>query len=231
MQYRLTHFLMPETDALDPLAIQRVNFDPASLDATSLQQLPESLQRHTSRQRQAAFLAGRLAAKAALQAAGYTGMDVPGIGVQREPLWPAGYCGSITHHQQQALAVAAPISDETAGIGLDLEGLMSDSVAGEIADELLATAAEKQWVTAGLLPHATLMTLIFSAKESLFKALFPQVQELKAFAAASLVAVSSQSATFTLALNEDWSPQLPAGKRFQGCWQLQPDQLVTLIRV
>lgn len=213
--------------------IYRCPLEPTLLTTGSLALLPNTLLQ-ASRQRQTEFLAGRKAALAALQAAGYTGVDFPGVGLQREPLWPAGYCGSITHHRQQALAVAAPISATVRNMGLDLESLMTDDIARDIADELLTTSTERQLATSGLLPYATLMTLIFSAKESLFKTLFYQVREMKPFAAASLIEFSLQSghqpATFTLILNEYWGP-LPAGTQLQGSWQLQQDQLLTLIRV
>lgn len=239
MQSTQDHFLLPLAGQPGQQPIHRCTFVPDSLLAEDQAQLPAQLLQQASSRRQAEFLAGRFAAKAALQAAGYTGTETPGIGPQRQPLWPEGYCGSITHHRQQALAVAALISDEIAGIGLDLEGLMADSVAREIADELLANPAEQHLVASGLLlPYTTLMTLIFSAKESLFKALFPLLPksasgqgDIKGFDTASLVAVSLQPAEFTLVLNEDWGPQLPAGKAFRGSWQLQQDQLLTLIRV
>ncbi len=64
------------------------------------------------------YLAGRLAARAALQS---LGADDPVIGRHDgAPVWPAGYCGSISHSAGLAVAVAAR-SRDWRSLGIDIE--------------------------------------------------------------------------------------------------------------
>lgn len=66
------------------------------------------------------FLAGRLAARSALQCAG---APMPTIGRDgTRPVWPAGFAASISHGGDFAVAVAT--ADEAA-IGIDLEPLIA----------------------------------------------------------------------------------------------------------
>src|SRR5450830_253804 len=68
----------------------------------------------------AEFAAGRHCAHQALQAFGVAA-DVPLLrGPRREPLWPAGLVGSITHTAGYCAAVVAPAS-ACAGLGIDAE--------------------------------------------------------------------------------------------------------------
>ena len=65
------------------------------------------------------FIAGRTAARAALRMAG--GADVPILsGETREPLWPEGFVGSITHSDETAFAVCVR-RDAGLFVGIDVE--------------------------------------------------------------------------------------------------------------
>ena len=57
--------------------------------------------------RRAEFFYGRLRAQAPLAALGFNGVTV-GTGAMREPLWPEGVIGSITHSGDLAAAIALP---------------------------------------------------------------------------------------------------------------------------
>ncbi|SUI55146.1 Uncharacterised protein [Serratia marcescens] len=59
------------------------------------------------------------------------------------------------------------------------------------------------------LPFNELLTLTFSAKESLFKALYPQVRCYFDFLDARMVAVDTQRQTFVLALLKTLTPNCP----------------------
>jgi 4'-phosphopantetheinyl transferase EntD len=77
--------------------------------------------------------------------------------------------GSISHSSSSAVAVAAWRVD-VVGIGIDVE------VAGAVEQELWASVLgprERAWVETCGLPADDAATLVFSAKESLFKAQFP----------------------------------------------------------
>src|SRR5690606_32554558 len=119
--------------------------------------------------RQGEYLAGRLCAREALHRLCGQAL-VPGRDDDGVPLWPAGMVGSITHGGGRAAALAAH-SGQWRGLGLDLEKQLNAERAARLAGEIL-TPVELQRAT-GLEPEAFArrVTLTFSLKESLFKAL------------------------------------------------------------
>ena len=109
--------------------------------------------------RQESFSTGRRCARHALDALG-----VPHTGVARDgrvPRWPAGVAGSITHSQSLAAAVATREYD---GIGIDLE---QAGRVGETLYDRLFVPDERTRLTGDD------ATLLFSAKEAAYKAIYP----------------------------------------------------------
>lgn len=132
--------------------------------------MPPGLERALAKRR-AEYLAGRVCARAALRQA--TGLDaVPGTGDDRAPRWPAGAVGAITHSHGEAAALTGD-ARQWRGLGLDRERWLAPARAARLRDELL-TPAERDTLT-GLSEDALArrVTLTFSVKESLFKALYP----------------------------------------------------------
>ncbi|HEX7238844.1 MAG TPA: 4'-phosphopantetheinyl transferase superfamily protein [Longimicrobiaceae bacterium] len=117
------------------------------------------------------FSTGRLCARAAMSALGVPPHPVP-VGPQREPVWPDGVVGTISHGGALCLAAAAR-QDHLLGLGIDLE--VGDPLDPELR-RLICTPDELRgipaWPDAGVDPHK----LVFSAKEALYKALFPRAQ-------------------------------------------------------
>lgn len=117
----------------------------------------------------AEFAAGRWCAQQALGALGVPVLPVP-VGEHREPVWPAGVVGSITHSgAYRAAAVALTTALTT--LGVDVE--WGDSLLPAVADVAL-TPAERSRFTAGSSLASALQLAVFSAKESVFKAWFPR---------------------------------------------------------
>lgn len=145
--------------------------------------MPLAIQRAVPK-RKAEFLAGRLAARWACDAAGYPEPAEIRIGDLRAPVWPAGWRGSITHcfpapGQGVALAMAFPAipngSESSIHAGIDAELVMDPHYVRMLAESAL-TSSERALVLASRDMDAdVLVTLLFSAKESLFKALAPVV--------------------------------------------------------
>lgn len=125
----------------------------------------------TSPLRAAEFRLGRRAAHLALEKIGCEPQPVL-RGNQREPLWPAGVVGSITHAGNHALAAAAFLSD-AGGIGIDFEdrARFFPALDREIAveDELIALGRMEGRAR----EDATIE--LFSAKESIYKAHYPRI--------------------------------------------------------
>jgi enterobactin synthetase component D len=92
-----------------------------------------------------------------------------GVGPHREPVWPYGYVGSITHSASFAFAAVAR-RGELQSIGIDSEVFL-DPVSLAAVASLTFHPSEQARVAA----RRDLATVIFSAKESLFKCLYPLV--------------------------------------------------------
>lgn len=202
--------------------VHHITFDPSTFTDADLLWLPHHAQlTDAGRKRKTDHLAGRIAAAHALSA--LNDRTIPTIGASGEPLWPAGMSGSITHSGTQAMAIVT--RNPHALIGIDCEAILPESEAHEIKDGVIDTEEEAVLSHSGL-PFALALTLIFSAKESLFKALFPQVQEYMGFDCAHVVMLDNK--TLALALTKDAGP-FSKGKPFTLDWTLINTQVCTLL--
>ncbi|WET09396.1 MULTISPECIES: 4'-phosphopantetheinyl transferase family protein [unclassified Pseudomonas] len=221
----------PLPDPLPGTVLLSTRFDPALLIADDFQRSavppPASIQRSVAK-RQAEFLAGRLCARAALQQ--LDNLDcVPAIGEDRAPVWPHHICGSITHSSGHAAAIVGHKA-QWRGLGMDLENVLSLERAERLAGEILS-AAELQRMA--LLPreqHALLVTLTFSAKESLFKALYPIVQKRFYFEHAEVLEWS-ENGQVRLRLLTDLSEEWRHGKELVGQFAVEGEQLLSLVAI
>ena len=120
--------------------------------------------------RRAEIATARHCARQALRRLGVS--DGPILrGPRREPLWPAGIVGSITHCAGYRAAAVARACDILT-IGIDAEP--HDAMPGGVEQRVLC-AEERAWVAQA--PTGIHWgRLIFSAKESVFKAWFPLAQ-------------------------------------------------------
>ena len=169
-------------------AIQRIDFQPETFVPQDLLWLPHHAQlSRTGKKRQTEHLAGRIAAVYALQTVGEK--SVPGIGENREPLWPAGIFGSISHCGHTALAIASRLP-----VGIDMEEALTDSLAESLADQI-ADGPELAYLRANTLPFPLALTLAFSAKESLYKALSAHYPHLLHFYDAAVTHLDAQRIT------------------------------------
>jgi len=203
-------------------------FDPAHLAADDFQRagiVPSaSLQRSVAK-RQAEYLAGRVCARAALQR--LDGRDyVPGTHADRSPIWPAGIHGSITHGKGWAAAVVAA-DGACRGLGLDQEALLDDARAERLMGEIL-TPPERERLHRSQL--GLTVTLTFSLKESLFKALYPLTRQRFYFEHAEVLAWSADGHA-RLRLLTDLSPQWQHGAEVEGQFCSQDGHLLSLISV
>ena len=114
---------------------------------------------------------GRICAGEVLSKLGTLGQPVLRDPQTREPLWPEGISGAITHSGNWAAAAAGKTSD-VSGIGIDLEDL-ERQVDSRISRHV-CIPEEQKWLQEceeDFLEQN--LKIIFSAKESIFKAFFP----------------------------------------------------------
>ncbi|MBY8290852.1 4'-phosphopantetheinyl transferase superfamily protein [Vibrio fluvialis] len=161
--------------------------------------LPEDLQRAVAK-RQAEFIAGRVAACDALQAVGVT-PQMLAVGEHRAPRWPQGVVGSISHNENLALAVAQRVDSDVDALllGVDVESRIDDSSLPAI-QSTIATAQEAAILARVSLNVAQRVTTLFSAKESLFKALYPRVGQYLDFHDSCLQTWDEENGRLTLQL-------------------------------
>jgi 4'-phosphopantetheinyl transferase EntD len=135
-------------------------------DASPLFPEEEAELGEVAEERRRDFTMGRHCARLALARLGLGPLPIL-RGASREPLWPAGICGSITHCEGYSAAAVALRSD-IQSIGVDAESVrpLSDS---EV--KLIALETERCWIAAAD-PRVPWSLLLFSAKESIFKAWF-----------------------------------------------------------
>lgn len=178
--------------------------------------------------RQAEYLAGRLCARAAL--AQLTGTAAtPASGADRAPQWPKGTVGSITHGSGWAAAVVGQHS-EWRGLGLDVEQIMPASRAERLAGEILTPAELLRLQNLPAEQRAQRISLTFSLKESLFKALYPQVLRHFYFQDAELISVdTSQQVRMRLLI--DLHEQWPAGAEVSGQFAEFDGYLLSLVSI
>lgn len=128
--------------------------------------------------RKAEYLISRICAGNLLLDLGSSLFEV-GTGTNREPLWPPGYVGSISH-TKYLLSVAVARESAIASIGIDFEVLADDAQVKDIVS-MCVLPEERDWLgingsLQGCSMESGMATLIFSAKESFFKTLYPKAK-------------------------------------------------------
>ncbi len=135
---------------------------------------------HAVPHRRLGFALGRAAARDALRDLGQPEAPI-GRGAGGEPLWPSGIVGAISHTRGLALAVVGHRTDYV-GLGLDVEELARGM--SPRAARLVCRPAEMGWTDSGAATDRLMM--VFSAKEAIFKALYPIEHVWLGFADAEL---------------------------------------------
>jgi enterobactin synthetase component D len=207
------------TFSLGGFAVHQIAFNPATFSDADLLWLPHHAKIQSSgKKRKAEHLAGRLAAFYALQHYGLR--HIPDIGDSRQPLWPQGYYGSISHSGTTALAVVA-----AQPVGVDIETVFDADMCHETEDSIITPAERRVLVNSGL-PFALGLTLAFSAKESAYKTLSFMINGLPGFSDAEVIALDAKH--ITLRLSDAFSPAL-TGRACQIGWRQTGQRVMTLL--
>lgn len=169
--------------------------------------------------RKESFLAGRYCAKSALKK---LGLEVSTIEHDEEgrPCWPAGFCGSISHSKGTAIAV---ISNTHISVGLDIEKIIEKERLDRI-QRIFITTQEVELFSKD--PEFN-GSLIFSAKEALFKLINPLCHEFFGFSDAHMIEISSEN--FKIELHSQKNKVAPFNKIYSGKHWMIDNQVVTLL--
>jgi 4'-phosphopantetheinyl transferase EntD len=185
--------------------------------------LPPQMVSEAVLKRKCEFAAGRYCAFEALQSLGISiPIDIP-VGPNREPVWPANTIGSISHCQGIAVAVAAHRSDVTY-LGVDIEPLISPEICDQIWHCVVCEKESK--FSKGFSSRETFLTVVFSAKEALYKALFPIIKQVVGFDAVKVSGLEVKKQIMSLSLNFSFDDSLTFGQTFLVHYQAYSDQTI-----
>jgi 4'-phosphopantetheinyl transferase EntD len=187
--------------------------------------LPEEAQ-HVARatsKRVGDFAAGRLCARRALAHIGMPDAPLP-VAEDRQPLWPAGIIGSITHTAGYGGAVVARRGALRA-LGIDAENV------GRVGAHLwpkICTEEELAWLAD--LPAAAQAragALVFSAKEAFYKCQYVLSRQWLGFHDVSLERPVPEADAGRFAVRLHRAVQALPGARLEGCFRFQDGLVVT----
>ncbi len=174
---------------LSPAVLFSALFTPKHFDKIFFKQaeihLPENI-RSASKKRQAEFFAGRYLAALAMQHYDIEHFDIL-ADESRCPIWPQQYIGSISHSDGFAACALAP-TNKLGAIGIDSQEILTPARAERLWTKIIDQNELAITRGAGIELHEAL-TLCFSAKESIYKALYPAIQHFFGFGAAKLCAI------------------------------------------
>lgn len=119
--------------------------------------------------------------------------DWPILGPDRAPIWPSGITGSLTHSDAFVICVIAA-STSFYGIGVDLEPATPDLEMADIADSVCRP--EERALVANTCWSASRVTVLFSAKEAIFKALYPSLKRFVGFDEVRLTSITNDVMVF-----------------------------------
>lgn len=185
--------------------------------------LPSALQQAVKKRR-AEFLASRWLTREVMRL-----YAIPDFQLQnhsdRSPRWPSGIQASLSHTEG---AVALAVTRQPLCVGVDIETIMSARTAEETAAMLMSEKEQARLRTLPL-PFPQAATLLFSLKESLYKALWPQLHQPMDFHQASLLEADLTAQTAVLCLNQTFSPVFTQGTRLEASFQLEADRVLTVL--
>lgn len=204
-------------------------FDPGLFDPTVFDRCGIAPVRGVAK-RQTEYLAGRLCAREALyQVTGVA--SVPEVGEDRAPVWPTGISGSISHGRGLAAAIVADVS-HWRGVGLDIECPLSTERATRLAKEILTPAELQRIADESAQQQAWRISLTFSLKESLFKALYPLVLKRFYFEDAELISCDGgDQGKARLRLLVDLNQHWRAGHEVEGQFCRVGNHLLSLVHI
>lgn len=221
----IDHWPLPR--ALPGVRLFSTRFDPGLLEPDDFERWGIPAMAAVSK-RQTEFLAGRICAYEALR--NVTGApSIPAVGEDRSPCWPAGVVGSITHGAGWAGAVVSR-SEHWRGLGLDVEKRLPVARADRLAAEILTPRELEGYAELDDAQRVLQVTLTFSIKESLFKALYPMVMTRFYFQDAELIHHDNDGHA-RLRLLTDLSPEWKTGAELEGQFVQFDEYVLSLVSV
>lgn len=178
---------------------------------------------NTSQQRSREFTTTRYLARRALTDLGWPAAPI----LKRpagNPAWPVGVVGSMTHCRRTCAVVIAEAT-KYHGLGIDAE--IAQDLSPALLD-LIATPLEQRLIENSKVPFAS--TVLFSAKESVFKAWYPMTNSWLDFSDAHVHLGTDGAFNVTL-LVHGLSPAGTSLTRMRGSWCEYNGVIRTLVAI
>ncbi|MBD1583964.1 4'-phosphopantetheinyl transferase family protein [Pseudoalteromonas sp. S16_S37] len=221
MKYQQVFDLKPQLNfpyfccTFDKTQFQMSDFDTYGV------QFPDKLNKAVDK-RKVEYLAGRICARQALKLLGIPNVQINN-GEDRAPIWPPKALGSISHTQDIAIAMVAS-SQQLKGLGLDIEQHMSAKQESELQKHILHPLEIAQFNALSQKISCPL-SVIFSAKESIYKALYSSVKRFFGFDSAQLVNFNDNQLFFTI--TETLSANVPINTKVTVFYQINQHYVLT----
>lgn len=188
-------------------------------------QLPLPLRIQSAvKKRRAEYLASRMLTREVFTRLGQPDFILSNA-ADRSPLWPAGVQASLSHSTGIVVLAA---TKQPLCIGVDVEQQMSATTAEETT-EMLMGSAERSCLQRLPLDFPLAATLLFSLKESVYKALWPQLYQPMDFYHAELVDVDLAAQRATLRLTHRFNDVFNKGTELSAEFHLQDREVITLL--
>jgi 4'-phosphopantetheinyl transferase EntD len=170
------------------------------------------------------FALGRACARRALARLGYDEAQIP-RSPERDPIWPEGAVGSLTH-TEGLCAVAVARRGEILSLGLDAE---LDTPLSEGAHARITTEADREHLaTLAGPPLRVWGKLLFSAKESFYKCYFPLARTRLGFRDAE-IRIEPEGGRFEARLVRSDAPPVAGYRSFYGRFAFAPPHVLTAV--
>ena len=227
-------FLIELPEVVDPfcsptIEIVRCKFNVANFryelfDEFSVE-CPKEL-KSAANKRYADFLAGRIVAQTALKT-----LDAPihvKFGSDRAPVWPKGFCGSISHSGKIAIAACSSI-EKNRSIGIDIETADTKNIESSLIPLTVSLKEVQKVLTENNnLDQSFAALLIYSAKESIFKAVYPHVLKYFDYLDVSLLEYQHNTQVMKFVFKNTISPSFVCGDHIYVSWRKCDDAILTL---
>jgi enterobactin synthetase component D len=172
------------------------------------------------------FLAGRYCAFKACEKMGFNLTELL-VGNNREPLWPDSIVGSISHSKTAVMAIVAS-SDHFKSVGLDLEMVIPDA-RFDVIERMVLTELDLKFLKSRNIDKNLFYTIIFSAKEALYKTIYPLVHCYFDFKEASIIDLNLENGSFNLKLHSKLEAVSKFNSNYTGKFIVERGQVITQI--
>lgn len=188
---------------------------------------PPTVQRSAIK-RKAEFLAGRLAVSHLISRRFNVQNSYVAIGDDRSPVWPTGLIGSISHTSNTAVCLLG-LQSKISLLGVDIEDRMSSQTVDDIKGIVVSAKEERRCALCLSLALNDVIAIVFSAKESLFKSLYPKVLAYFDFFAAELVSIDMHQQLIVFALTKNLCDEYREGDRFSCYFELRKAHILSYV--